>query len=174
MRESLSSYVPGLSGAADEEVGVRVAKTSGGLVDSVLDVDVPSVGRAVEGRVGVARRVGVTSSSGISVSGMDVEIPGSVPRRIKVNGVAVSRAVFDLRELARFANRRTRQMPNNEKIPNTIGMINVASNFGLFSIAHNFFVDDLKRFVQHVVSFAQLFFGDDQRRDDQHGMPMCV
>ncbi len=36
------------------------------------------------------------------------------------------------------------------------------------------FVCNLQRFIQNIKAFLQLFLRDDQRRDNQHGMPVGV
>jgi len=89
----MSSYVPGLSGGADAEVGVRaalgvtIADGTGvpGVVRGVIRVKMIG-GSWVKKGGGSSASVGVTDSSGEG----SVEIPGSVPRKMYLNGVSVS------------------------------------------------------------------------------------
>jgi len=89
----MSSYVPGLSGGVDAEVGVRAAlgETTAdgtgvpGVVRGVIRVKTIG-GSWVKKGGGSSASVGAADSSGEG----SVEIPGSVPRKMYLNGVSVS------------------------------------------------------------------------------------
>ena len=136
----MSSYVPGLSGGVDAEVSVNVAfgpitVEGTDVVGITITCGVFGVRRT--GGSGENSRGGSSSSVAVTVSSGDgsVEIDGSVPKKMYVNGVWVTVTSITVLEVLYRYTSRTRQIPMTEKMPIKAGGSRLRSNAGGLSLS---------------------------------------